>query len=337
MSVASKNPFDLLNEDGEVEQTTVAVAVPASAVKAPEQPKAQENRPRQANGRAPRAPRPEKTADGFEVKEARGERRGRGESRGEGRGRGRGGRGRGDRGEGRGRGGFQDRHSNTGIVDSNKQVHQGWGGDTGPSEQIAETEGAADAVKEAGAPEATEPAVEVADAAEAPAAEAKPVVEGEAKPRVEEEEDNTLSYDEYLKKQKETVALGELIPKLEPRKVGEDEGYEDGVLSRSGAAVLKKNEDDFFAGRSKKGLPTKPKKEAPVRIEIEARFAPVERGGRGRGGRGGERGGPRGRGEGRGEGRGRGSAPRARAAAPRGGAGRGVDMDDASAFPSLKA
>ncbi|EJU01878.1 hypothetical protein DACRYDRAFT_22320 [Dacryopinax primogenitus] len=326
MSVASKNPFALLDDDETVEQTSVAVAVPASAVKPNEQPKVQENRSRQTNGRAPRTPRPERTADGFEVKEGRGERRGRGEGRGEGRGRSRGGR-------GRGRGGFQnmDRHSNTGITDSHKQVHQGWGGDTGAAEHAAETEGAADAIKEEAAPEA---AVNGQEAPVTPAGEAKPTEEAEGKPRVEEEEDNTVSYDEYLKKQKGTPGvLDNLIPKLEVRQVGEGEGYEDGVLSRGGAEVLKKEDQAFFAGKTKKDPVSKPKKEKPVMIEIDARFAPVERGGRGRG-RGGERGGPRGRGEGRG--RGGAGAPRGRGVS-RGGAGRGVDVDDAAAFPSLTA
>jgi plasminogen activator inhibitor 1 RNA-binding protein len=72
------------------------------------------------------------------------------------------------------------------------------------------------------------------------------------------------------------------------------------------------------------------KKEEKVTIEIDARFAPVDRGGRGRGG-------DRGRGRGdrgsRGSGfRGRGGADQPRAG---GRTSTAVDVSDESAFPSL--
>lgn len=189
---------------------------------------------------------------------------------GEGRGRGRGGRGRGgDRGRG-GRRPF-DRHSATGKTyvlpsshsilhlldnvcssDSEKKVHQGWGGDEGNAELKAETAAETDAQAEAANPaaEGWGPEAPSADAWAAPAegAEAAAPAEGEkaeGRRRVEEEEDNTLTLDEYLKQQSEKQL--EIIPQLETRKANEG----DDSIWKDAVAVTKKNEEEdaYFVGK----------------------------------------------------------------------------------------
>jgi len=225
----------------------------------------------------------------------------------------------GGRGRGRGRGGPPrggrrpfDRHSQTGKTDSDKKLHQGWGGDEGNTELKAEEAAAIDAAAEA-VPESP------AEGAEAAPAEDKP--EG-ARPRRErepEEEDTTLTLDQYLAQQKEKDAV---LPKIEATRQA-NEGADSNLWKD--AVLVSKTEDEeaYFVGKTKSAPKTRTKKEEKVFIEIEGRFERPERGGRGRG-----RGGDRGRGV-----RGRGG-PRG-GARPNGGAAPSLDVDDQTAFPSL--
>ncbi|KAH9064301.1 hypothetical protein EDB87DRAFT_1766535 [Lactarius vividus] len=258
-----------------------------------------------------------------------------GEGRGRGRGRGRAG---GGRGEGRGgRGGRQfDRHSGTGKTDSDKKIHQSWGGDEGDAERKAEEAGTTDAQAEGAAASTDDWATPATDNWAAPATDDggapppeggnAPAAEGEKgddsrKPREREpeEEDNTISYDQYLAQLKETAAAS--IPKLE----GVREANEGADNVWGDVTEHKKNEDDeaYFVGKSKTTTKARAEKKEKVYIEIDARFERPSRGGRGRGG-------DRGRGDrGRGSGRGGGT---------RGGRTNGagaVNVDDETAFPSL--
>ncbi|TFY75565.1 hypothetical protein EWM64_g8450 [Hericium alpestre] len=152
MSVATKNPFAILEDDSSrpstpapaAKKTDAPAATPAPASRgAPKSrgPAARGGRYYQRGGKAPRegqeAAAEEAPADGEKKKFE-------GEGRGRGRGRGRGGRG-GDRG---GRGRPFDRHSATGKTDSDKKVHQSWGGDDGTTELKAEEAAGADAQAE---------------------------------------------------------------------------------------------------------------------------------------------------------------------------------------------
>ncbi|KAL1738098.1 hypothetical protein HDZ31DRAFT_70394, partial [Schizophyllum fasciatum] len=183
----------------------------------------------------------------------------------EGRGRGRG------RGGPRGRGRQYDRHSQTGKTDSDKKVHQAWGGDEPASELKAEETGEADASAEA-APEAD--------------GEATPATPGgdkaEGRPRREpEEEDNTLTLEQYLAQKKEKEAAA--VPKLEGVRQA-NEGADDNIWE--GAVPLEKQEEDaYFVGKNKSSAPkSRGEKKEKVFIEIDARFERPSRGGRGRGG-----------------------------------------------------
>ncbi|KAI0348006.1 hypothetical protein BDW22DRAFT_1350134 [Trametopsis cervina] len=348
MSVATRNPFALLDENESSSPSAAPAAVKPAAAAPAAAAAPTRGAPRGRGGAAARGgryyqrggkssgPREGQNGD-IAADEAAGDAP-RKRFDGEGRGRGRGGRGRGgDRGD-RGRGGRGrpfDKHSATGKTDTEKKVNQGWGAEEGNAELKAETAGETDAQVEAGAtataeeagwgaPAATDDAwaapVETTAAADA-AADEKP----EGRPRRErepEEEDNTLTLEEYQKQQKEKEL--ELVPKLEARKAneGDDSIWKDAVV------VSKKDEEDtaYFVGKSKSAPKSRTKKEEKVFLEIEARFERPQRGG------------PRGRG-----GEGRGDRP------PRGGRGRGgrgrgangytggpaLDVDDQTAFPSL--
>ncbi|KAK0506128.1 hypothetical protein EDD18DRAFT_1122111 [Armillaria luteobubalina] len=337
MSVATKNPFALLDEDD---------ARPATP---PPQPKQEAPAPARTNqkprgGPASRggkyyqrggksAPRDgNQTQDGAQDPVST-----EGQRKFEGRGRGRGGRG-GGRG---GRGRPFDRQSQTGKTDSEKKVHQGWGGDDGPTELKQEEAAVTDAVVEGtgdwaapasggdwGAPapggDAWEtPATGAGDAWDAPATgDATGDAAAPKPPRREreEEEDNTLTLDQYLAQQKSKEGI---LPKPEARKA--NEGTEGDLFK--GATLLAKPEEEesYYVGKAKPSAKTRAKKEEKVYLEIDARFdRPSPRGGRGRG-RGGEgRGGSRGRGGNRGAHNGT-----ALSAAPV------VNVDDETAFPSL--
>lgn len=162
--------------------------------------------------------------------------------------------------------------------------------------------------------------------AETPAAEA----EGEtAAAEPEEPEEVQKSLDEYLaERASNALALG----KKEARQVNSD--------SVEGKAFVREAIDEFFSGKEKTtAAKTKAPKKEKVFIEVDGTFASPansrpprptgERGGRG--GRGGFRGDARGaRGGARG---GRGSAPRGRAA----GSSAPINANDESAFPALGA
>lgn len=140
--------------------------------------------------------------------------------------------------------------------DSEKKVSQGWGADEGEAELKAETAGEGDAAADALSPSADAsgwgvPAASGADDWAVPTTEETPAPEGEkpsegrrGRDREPEEEDNTLTLDEYLKQQKERELAA--IPKLEPRKAneGDDSIWKDAVL------VNKKDEDEsaYFVG-----------------------------------------------------------------------------------------
>ncbi|PPR06893.1 hypothetical protein CVT24_011583 [Panaeolus cyanescens] len=315
MSVATKNPFALLDDDAPevapvVEKKEAPAPPPSRGTQKTRGGPASRGGKYYARGGRPQASKDSPAAEDPAPegqKKFDGNREG---GRGRGRGRGRGG----DRPS---RGRPFDRHSQTGKTDSDKKIHQSWGGDDGNTELKAEQAASTDAAAEWGAPAATDAdawgsgAAASADAWATPAegenaeAEAKP----EGRPRRErepEEEDNTLTLDQYLAQQKEKESA---IPKLDnTRKANE------------GA------EDDLWKGATKSAPKSRTEKKEKVFLEIDARFERPDRGGRGRG-RGGDRGGDRARGAGRG--RGRGGRQNGSSAAPV------VNVDDQTAFPSL--
>jgi len=333
MSVASANPFAILGED------TSRPGSPAPATQKKEAASSQPTRTAaKSKGPASRGgkyysrggkPR-DSTQDGQEETPV-GDERAPKKVDGEGRGRGRG-RGRGDRGDhGRGRGRLFDRHSATGKTDSDKKIHQGWGGDEGDTELRAEEAGTTDAQAEGvAAADAWDPvpidpwtAPPPADPWGAPPAEvdAAPVAEDEKgdddrkfRDRDPEEEDNTISYDQYLAQMKDGTTSS--VPKLEgirEANEGADDAWGDVVEH-------KKNEDDeaYYVGKTKATGKARAEKKEKVYIEIDAHFERPSRGGR-RGG------GDRGRGRG-----GRGTrGPRSN------GAQRDINVDDETVFPSL--
>lgn len=356
MSVATRNPFAILDAEDSSRPSTPA---PKPLEQSPPPPA---SRPAQRGrgGPASRAgkyyqrggkggPRdPQSTNPGEEStpgaldgakKKFDGEARGRG--RGKGRGAGSGGGGARNTAGGRGR--PFDRHSQTGKTDSDKKVHQSWGGDDGPAELKTEQAATNDATEEKAAVNdwgtnddtpADDPwGAPSADAAPADdpwATSAVPVVEGdkpserEARPRRErepEEEDNTLTLDQYLAQKKDQDAS--VVPKLEGRKA--NEGADDSLWKD--VVQLKKGDDEqaYFAGKGKAPPKPRAKKEEKVFLEIDAHFERPSRGGRGaRGGDRGDRGGRGGRG---------GRAPY-RSGRPNG-AAQVVNVDDTTAFPSL--
>ncbi|CAA7266477.1 unnamed protein product [Cyclocybe aegerita] len=332
MSVATKNPFALLDEESFSPPAVPTEVAPAPAPAATRGAQKTRGGPASRGGKYyARGGKPQtKDSSPAEDPAAESQRKVEGAREGgRGRGRGRGGAGRG------GRGRPFDRHSQTGKTDSDKKIHQSWGGDDGNTEFKAEQAATVDAAAEvtgnewgadtSAAADWGAPAADAsADAWGAPpAADAAPAEadKPESRPRRErepEEEDNTLTFDQYLAQQKEKESV---IPKLEgPRKAndGAEEIWKDAV-------PLTKNEEEdaYFVGKTKAAPKARAKKEEKVFLEIDARFERPDRGGRGRG-----RGGDRARGAGRG---GRGG--------PRGGRQNGaaavVNVDDQSAFPSL--
>ncbi|KAL0951122.1 hypothetical protein HGRIS_007858 [Hohenbuehelia grisea] len=334
MSVATRNPFALLDaEDASRPSTPPAAkaAPPAPPVPVRNQQKTRGG-PASRGGKyyprggaskgAPRDGNPNQ--NGIDEPLPEGQKRFEGS---EGRGRGRG------RGRGAPRGGRRpfDKHSATGKTDSDKKIHQSWGGDDGKTElkteEAANTDAAAEGTwgGDAAPGDWAAPAEGTQDwasgAAPADASGDKPA-EGERrrKEREPEEEDNTLTLEQYLAQKKDELN----VPKLETRKANEGA---DGDLWKGAVALQKGAEEDaYFVGKNKtsssKARTSKPEK---VYLEIDARFERPDRGGRGRGR--GDRGGDRARGRG---------APRG---APRGGRGpaaeQAVNVNDESAFPSL--
>ncbi|KAF5356212.1 hypothetical protein D9756_003797 [Leucocoprinus leucothites] len=309
MSVATKNPFAILDAEDSSRPSTPAAP---SSKAAPQAPVASTRGTQKTRGPASRGgkyyPRGGRSGPRDSNQPPAEEPVTENQRKSEGRGRGRGNRGGPTRG---GRRPF-DRHSQTGKTDSDKKVHQGWGGDEGTTELKAEEAAVSDAAAEA-TPETP------ADDAEPAAADAQP----EARPRRErepEEEDNTLTLDQYLAKQKETELA---LPKIEATRQA-NEGA-DGDLWKDAVAITKnEDEESYFIGKTKSAPKARTKKEEKVFIEIDGRFDRPERGGRGRGRGAGDRG--------RGTGRGRGG--------PRGGPRQNgtpgnLNVDDQTAFPSL--
>ena len=150
--------------------------------------------------------------------------------------------------------------------DTDKRIHQSWGGDDGNTElkveeaatvdAAAESGGAGDwagdapAANEWGAPDAGADAWAV-PAPDAAAPATTPVAEGEkpeGRPRRErepEEEDNTLTLDQYLAQQKEKDAV---IPKLENTRKA-NEGADANIWKD--VVPLSKNEEEnaYFVGK----------------------------------------------------------------------------------------
>jgi len=245
-----------------------------------------------------------------------------------------GGRGRGGQGRG-GRGGPRrdDRHSRAVVGDSEKQVAHGWGGETGEAERADEAAGEVLA-KADGKIALTE------DGEAAP-------VNADGRTLEEEEQDNSVSYADYLVQQAEKLSLSAAAT----RKA--NEGSKEDKKWASASELKKQEEEAFIAASAGKAKRARERKQKEV-VEIDQRFVEQPsrdsgRGGRGRGDgprRGGERGergafrgergafrGPRGDGAPRGRGGPRGGAPRG---APRGGAAT-INTEDPKAFPSLGA
>ncbi|KAF5377474.1 hypothetical protein D9615_005364 [Tricholomella constricta] len=328
MSVATKNPFALLDAEGASRPSSPAPIPAAQAPPAPPVPARGNLKPRGgpaarggkyyarggANKPAPKDSNPNQNGVEEPVPVE-------GQRRFENRGRGRGAR-------GVPRGGRRpfDKHSQTGKTDSDKKIQQSWGGADGNTELKNEQDATVDA-----AAESNEWAADSAPAADwgtpAADADAAPAAEGdkaESRPRRErepEEEDNTLTLDQYLAQQKEKETV---IPKLEGTRRA-NEGA-DANIWKDVVPLEKVEEDAYFVGKTKNAPKARTKKEEKVFLEIEARFERPDRGGRGRGGRGGDRGGDRARG-----GRGRGGGIRS----PRQATAPVVNVDDQTAFPSL--
>ncbi|OBT44735.1 hypothetical protein VE00_05253 [Pseudogymnoascus sp. WSF 3629] len=249
--------------------------------------------------------------------------------------------GRGGRGGPRGgRGGPRqnDRHSRAVVGDADKQVAHGWGGETGEAERADEVAGEALA-KADGKVALTE------DGDAAP-------VNADGRTPEEEEQDNSVSYADYLIAQAEKASLSASATRKANEGTKEDKKW-------ASASELKKTDDEeaFIAAAATKAKRARERKQKEI-VEIDQRFVEQPsrdsgRGGRGRGDgprRGGDRGergnfrgergafrGPRGDGAPRG-GRGgpRGGAPRTGGGAPRGGAAP-INTEDQKAFPSLGA
>jgi len=142
--------------------------------------------------------------------------------------------------------------------DSDKKVHNSWGGDDGETERKVEEAATIDAAVEnansGGLNDWANPSGEGAAADDAwgapPAADDATPADGAEKDKrerrgdkEEEEEDNTLTLDQYLAQQREKE--NSLVPKLEVRKP--NEGVEDDLFN--GAAPSKKDEEEYFSGK----------------------------------------------------------------------------------------
>ncbi|EPQ27528.1 uncharacterized protein PFL1_05066 [Pseudozyma flocculosa PF-1] len=255
MSVASRNPFMALAEDGDDFQAAPAAAkAPAAKAPAAQAPRnipgaGQKTATRNPNPRGTNAAKNNRTgipaeagAEGeAQQRDVRGGRGGRSSE----------GRGRGARGARGGRGRQFDRHSQTDRVDTQKNLHQGWGGDEPKRELDVEKKAEADAK------------------AENIEANGAPAAEGEAKPEeekpVEEEEDKTMTLDEYLAAQAEKrAALA--APK------GREASKDDSAWSNFGVQVKKSEGDDYFAAKKDQKAKAKAQKEGKQFLEIEQRF-----------------------------------------------------------------
>lgn len=160
------------------------------------------------------------------------------------------------RGRGRGRGSGArreyDRRNASGKTDTAKATEQSWGNEA-EAQQSATAEPTD--VKDPAAPEAA-----VAPEAESAA--------------VEEEEDNTVSYEEYLK-QKAQKALNLSAPKAREANEGADDSkWADKEFTRDG------DKDEYFAGIKKTKAVSQKERKQKETLEIEQKFyqAPPARG-----------------------------------------------------------
>lgn len=188
MSVASKNPFQLLGDDGSEASSAPSAPQTKQTQNAPSKPRnvpgaGRSSAPKSSGGDAPA------TDEGPVMRDSRARNGPRGSERGRGRGRPQ-------------RGRQFDRHSAMDHQDSSKAVEQGWGG-TDPEVELRQEQGAAqDARKE-----------QVEERGENAAAQ-----------RTEEPEDRTLTLEEYLKaKEEKRAAVGAAA--APGRTVAEDESY----------------------------------------------------------------------------------------------------------------
>lgn len=240
MSAFSKNLFSLLSEDGEVRPEPAPVkAEPTKPVAATEQkPKSDKRSPKGGNAKR----------GGERGGERSGERRGRGDKRQQ---------------NGRPQRGRQfDRHSGTGIADSEKKEKQGWG-----HPETAEAEAAKDTVSP------NDPA-----AAEEPATPVEP-------------EEVVKTLDEYLA-EKANKALK--VGRPEARKA--NEGSDDAKWKNT-VEFVKTKETEYFSAKEKSSIKKEKVRKEKVVVEIEQRFQEKSRfreerrggnrGGDRRGGRGG--------------------------------------------------
>ncbi|OJD36270.1 telomere and ribosome associated protein [Diplodia corticola] len=324
-SIASKNLYELLGNDPELDPERKQPEPPTKAIDKPAARSGKRNAGAEAplkDARAAPAPRGGRqqfggsegafrdrnagsannrgkpTEDG--LRQDRTSNRPRGEQRG-----GRGGRGGPRR---------DDRHSRSGVSDHPKQVQQGWGGEDGNKELADEQAGEAIAKQEEDAA--------VGDAAEGDAADAAA------------EEEKVKSYDDYLAEiMEKKAALGGNVDVRKPN---------EGAAKKfpEGKPIEHVEEEVFFVGDGGKKGRERSKKEKN-QLDLGDIYGRGEERGGFRGGRGGPRGGGRGgprEGGFRGEGRGRGG--RGGRGGERGGAARGgtrVNLQDTSAFPSLGA
>lgn len=252
---------------------------------------------------------------------------------------------RGARATGGGRGREHDRHSATGRVylfsllpcangirDSQKAVDQGWGKEATSWESAAPI---AEADRQA-------EKIEASEATAVPDAEEPSPQETEKEP----EEEPTQTYADYLASQMKTGFSIAEVRKPDQTKWEASTS----LLSKKARQVEEALFGEKTSEKSSKSTATKKTAPKKVVLDIEQRFTPAPRGGRGegrggRGGRGGSgesRGTGRGRGDGTSRGRGRGEDRGTRGRGGAGGSTRGgrggaqtIDVADTNAFPAL--
>ncbi|KAI8325716.1 hypothetical protein GQ54DRAFT_193160 [Martensiomyces pterosporus] len=258
MSVASSNLFALLPDNAEDTEVNVNIAkqakkkAPAKAAATPAAPAAERARPAErslkrdypARGGHRRVAGREAAGGDETVYPTHDKDRSRAAARG-------------GRGRGPARGGRRqfDRHSATGLVDSEKKEKQGWLGDDKAT--VEDGEKAADEAKKDGE-------------------------EGAATPAVEEEEEVVKTLEDYLKERASSAVDTERTIRK-----ANDAGVDKNQLK--GSVTLDKKEDVFFAPiAAQKSRKQKDRKEK-VFVDIEQRFTDEQRRGAFRGGRGGAR------------------------------------------------
>jgi len=146
-------------------------------------------------------------------------------------------------------------------------------------------------------------------------------------PEEPEEEDNSLTFEEYQAQKAAARPAGEAFATLKPREVESDFG--------DAAKISKDDQEDYFGGKSK-SLRKKNKNKKAENILTDYTIAPsADSGGGGKGkgkGKGSRDGGFRGSsGKGKGGSKGKGKG---KGKGSRGGA-RGLNVNDSSAFPTL--